>query len=109
VFHVSLLEPYHRKPGDKPAIIQPDLAEDKDRDYEVDQILDKRITNGQAEWLIRWTGCGPAEDQWLTKEYLAGCQRLVKEFKRRHSDQKAKRPIRTASESPRKRRRTQRS
>ena len=86
VFHVSLLEPYHRQAGETPTVIQPDLA-DENEEYEVEQILARRTRRNKTEWLVRWTGYSPAEDQWLTKEYLEGCQDMVNEFDQNHPDE----------------------
>ena len=79
VFHVSLLEPYHQKKGSETIIIQPDLK-DEEGEYEVEQILARRVRKNKKEWLVRWTGYSPADDQWLAKEDLEGCWELVQEF-----------------------------
>ena len=78
-FHVSLLEPYHRRSGEDPRIIQPDLV-DGEEEWEVEAILDSRRRGRTKEWLVRWKGFGPADDEWLRKENLKGCEELVQEF-----------------------------
>jgi hypothetical protein len=85
VFHVSLLEPYHQQAGSDPAVIQPDLI-DRNKEYKVKQILARRTRQNKTEWLVRWTGYSPVEDQWLTRDYLEGCWELVEEFNRKHPD-----------------------
>jgi transposase InsO family protein len=85
VFHVSLLEPYHRQAGSDPAVIQPDLV-DENEEYEVEQILARRTRRNKTEWLVRWTGYSPAEDQWLTEDYLEGCWDLIEEFNKKYPD-----------------------
>ena len=87
VFHVSLLEPYHRRAGEKPVVTQPDLV-DENEEYEVEQILARRTRWNRNEWLVRWVGYGPADDQWLTKEDMEGCSELVQELDKKYPDGK---------------------
>ena len=98
VFHVSLLEPYYQQAGSDLVVIQPDLADNEEGEYEVDQVLARRTYQNRKEWLVRWTGYGPADDQWLTKDKLAGCWELVEEFNQKYPEttkpNKAKRPRR---------------
>ena len=69
VFHVSLLEPYQRRPGDTdiPEYPVPDLEGD-DEIGEVEQILKKRKSDGVLQYLIRWVGHPKAYDQWIPAE-----------------------------------------
>ena len=95
VFHVSLLEPYHQREGSETIVIQPDLK-DEEGEYEVEQILARRIRRNKKEWLVRWAGYSPADDQWLSKEDLEGCWELVQEFDSKYPEDttlnQAKRP-----------------
>lgn len=50
----------------KPTVTQPDLV-DEDDEYEVEEILARRTHRNRTEWLVRWAGYGPADDQWLRK------------------------------------------
>jgi hypothetical protein len=83
VFHVSLLKPYTIQQGSKRVIIEPDLVEEEG-EYEVEEILARRTFRNRKEWLVRWSGYSPADDQWLCKEDLEGCQELLEEFERKH-------------------------
>jgi hypothetical protein len=57
VFHVSLLEPYHaftilgriHDPS-------PPIEVDGEHEYEVEDLLDSRISNRQLEYFIHWHG-----------------------------------------------------
>ena len=52
----------------------------------MEQILARRIRRKKTEWLVRWAGYSPAEDQWLTKDFLEGCWELVEEFDQKNPD-----------------------
>jgi len=83
-FHVSLLEPYHRRAGEEPEIYLPDLI-DGEEQWEVDRILDRRKRGKKTEWLVRWKGYGPADDEWRERIHLKGCKDLVSKFEKAYS------------------------
>jgi hypothetical protein len=58
VFHISLLEP-------APKTARPDTtveAEDEEEEWDVEGILDSRITDGQLEYLVKWLDFGPEDN-----------------------------------------------
>ena len=44
--------------------------------YEVEKILNKRVKDGNEEYLLRWRGFPPSEDSWVLKENL-DCPHLI--------------------------------
>ena len=53
MFHVSLLEPYHRRDGKTLlAPLAPILLKDSREKYEVEAILDTRLWRGKTQYLI---------------------------------------------------------
>ena len=54
MFYVSLLEP---APKDAEPASDVD-AEDEEEEWDVEEVLDSRITNGQLEYLIKWLDFG---------------------------------------------------
>ena len=54
VFHVSLLELYHRRAGDVLATPPPAILMDDGKEYEVDAILDDRQRHGKTQYLVKW-------------------------------------------------------
>lgn len=68
VFHVSLLQPWH-KDAELPthvdtAMYHPPPVVPEDDQYLVETLLDKRISRGRAQYLVRWKGYGPEDDMW---------------------------------------------
>jgi hypothetical protein len=78
VFHISLLEPYHRSnnQGDLPA--DPIIVEDEEH-YEVEDVLDSHILFNRLEYLIRWKGYTVADDTWEPIDNLS-CRTLLSQF-----------------------------
>ncbi len=60
VFHISLLEPAPRS-----ARLATDVeAEDEEEEWDVEEILDSRTTNGQLQYLVKWLDFGPEDNSW---------------------------------------------
>src|SRR5579862_7939740 len=84
VFHVSLLEPYHRRDGEAPsAPPAPILLEDGGEEYEVEAILDTRLWRGKTQYLIQWVGYPDWETSWEDEGNLGNAAALLEEFKAR--------------------------
>ncbi len=94
VFHASLLKPFVSRPGHTshpPPIIVAD-----DEEYEVELLVNRRLKKARTvkagkhsekkqyfryEYLVRWKGYGPEQDEWITeKELLRHCKALIREF-----------------------------
>jgi hypothetical protein len=58
VFHISLLEPAPRNARLATGV----EAEDEGEEWDVEDILDSRITNGQLEYLVKWLDFGPKDN-----------------------------------------------
>ena len=81
VFHISLLEP-------APEEVEPeDSIEvmDEEEEWDVEDILDSRITEGQLEYLVKWLDFGPEDNSWEPAMNLH-CPEKVQEFHRRNPD-----------------------
>jgi hypothetical protein len=81
VFHISLLEP-------APKTARPDTtveAEDEEEEWDVEGILDSRITDGQLEYLVKWLDFGPEDNSWEPATNLH-CPEKVQEFHQRNPD-----------------------
>jgi hypothetical protein len=96
VFHVSLLEPAPKK-----ARPQTDIeAEDEEEEWDVEQILDSRITNGKLEYLIKWLDFGPEDNSWEPAMNLH-CPEKLGEFHRQNPDRPRKAVRITRRDRPR--------
>jgi transposase InsO family protein len=78
VFHVSLLEPYHSRPG---AVAPPPEMIDGDPQWNVEEVLDVRESKAIGkQYLIRWEGF-PAQDSWEPAEFIEiDCPDIVEKF-----------------------------
>lgn len=90
VFHVSLLQPWHKDPEfpSHGQFIQPPPIFENDNQYRVEKLLDKRKrrfgSRGRevTEYLVRWEGYGPEDDQWVRESNIEDS--LIEEYERTH-------------------------
>ena len=65
MFHVSLLERYHKGPSKRLAELGLELV-DGTEEWEVEEILDHRVTRRgkklRSEYLVQWAGYSLADD-----------------------------------------------
>src|SRR5882757_4552013 len=84
VFHASLLTPYKETVEHGKNFLEPppNIIEGEE-EWEVEQILDKRIfgRSKKLQFLVRWKGYSPAHDQWVNREDMAADD-LVRIFER---------------------------
>jgi hypothetical protein len=79
VFHVSLLEPYQRRPGDATELPLP-IPIEGEEEWQVEQILDHRVRRGKRQYLVRWLGFPPSEDTWEPETNLEHAQQKLREY-----------------------------
>ena len=88
VFHVSLLTP--RTKDVIPQLVPtepPPIIVDGHEEFEVDSILDSRLYRNRLQYLVRWTGYGPADDTWEPASMLEeDVPQLLRAFHRTHPD-----------------------
>src|SRR5258705_1246640 len=80
VFHISLLEPAATDP--LPDQVQPlpppVIVEDKEPEWEVDEIVDSKIVGRTLKYLVRWVGY--TDLTWEPSTLLANAPSVVKRF-----------------------------
>ncbi|KAH7373192.1 hypothetical protein KP509_17G043600 [Ceratopteris richardii] len=71
VFHVSMLEPYQISPlrGERPSP-SPPIKIDDHKEFEVEHVLDSRISQGRLEYLIHWKEYAINDHTWEPIENL---------------------------------------
>lgn len=81
VFHVNLLEPYHEREGyfSRPG---PEII-DNQQEWEVEDILAQRGQGCKTQYLVKWVGYPPSENQWLSAADLQGTPEKLREFRHR--------------------------
>lgn len=81
VFHISLLEP-----APEAAPLEEEIeAEADEEEFDVDEILDSQLRNGELHYLIRWLDYGPESDSWEPVDNLS-CPEKIEEFHRKNPD-----------------------
>jgi len=86
VFPVNLLEPYIHRAGQEP-LPMPELEDDKE--WEVEEIRDKRRIDSETRWLVKWLGWPSEYNQWLAKKDLSNTPNLVARFERDHAKKRS--------------------
>jgi transposase InsO family protein len=78
-FHVSLLEPYHMREGRE---LPEPVDIDGEDEWEVEQILNRKVTKGVPRWLVRWKGFSEAEDTWEPAKNLVNAEALLQAYEK---------------------------
>ena len=86
VFHVSLLEPYHRNTiKDRRSPTPFDDIDMEDGNFDPEIVLGSKIQNGEVKYFVHWKGQPSIDDTWESYDNLiGGGEELVKDFHVRH-------------------------
>ena len=80
VFHVSLLQPYHRREGEGSPTPPPAILLEDGEEYEVEAILDQRQRRGKTQYLVKWLGYPDWESSWEDESNLGNAEARLQEF-----------------------------
>jgi predicted aspartyl protease len=85
VFHVSKLEAYREDPK-SPNFTQPppDLNEEGEPEWEVEEILDSQFHHGKLRYLVKWLGYSNDHNSWQSEKDLIHAQEVIQEFYKKH-------------------------
>jgi hypothetical protein len=88
VFHNSLLTPYKETTEHGPNFTRPppDIVEGEDEHYEIETILDAKLTPNKRviRYLVKWVGYSHDENSWLPASNMKHAKDLVTQFHRTH-------------------------
>jgi len=82
VFHASMLQHCNQfiPLQTKPTSVKPE------NEYEVEDILGKRMISGEAHYLVKWKGYDTSESTWKSKSNLLNCARTLQQFEKGAQD-----------------------
>jgi len=79
--------------GQRKEMPQPMVIE-REEEWEVERIMNKRKVRGREKYLVRWKGCTAEEDTWESRENLKNAMELVEEFERDYSREEEEEEVR---------------
>ncbi|XP_055685478.1 M-phase phosphoprotein 8 isoform X1 [Lutzomyia longipalpis] len=59
-----------------------DQEDEEDEEYEVEDIIDHKVSRGKTTYRIRWKGWGPKDDTWEAEDTLS-CPDIVARYKKK--------------------------
>ena len=87
VFHVSKLRPF------RPDLIAecasrppPPVVRGGEEEYEVERIENSRLFRRKLQYLVKWKGYPPSDNEWLPEANLGNAPDLVHDFHDRHPE-----------------------
>jgi len=84
VFHNSLISPYKETTAHGPNYTRPppDIVEGEDEHYEVEIVLQSRLTPNRrgVQYLVKWKGYPDSENSWLPASGMKHATDLVRQF-----------------------------
>jgi hypothetical protein len=84
VFHVSKLKPYLEDDGEFPGRKHPNPAPeiiDGEEEFEVEEILDRRVRRNQTQYLVKWVGYPDHDNTWEPESHLANAKDQILRFR----------------------------
>ena len=60
-----------------------------ENEYEVEKILDSRVTKNKKQYKVKWFGYPESEYTWEPIDHLKSCQKLVDKYEQRNNVKKS--------------------
>ncbi len=94
--YVGKISKYRRDLDRVPEAPADSLDEEGYNVQEVEEIIDGKRKRGKWEFLVKWKGFGPEDNEWIREDELEGAKDAVNKYKRdrlkRAKEQKPKAP-----------------
>jgi hypothetical protein len=88
VFPVSLIEPWHDRPGVADNLPLPDLIDDEE-EWEVEDIVTHQGEGTDRRYLVKWSGWPVEYNTWEPSDHLRNAQQLLRRYhKTQHNHRK---------------------
>ena len=91
VFHVSLLEPWHSRPGEEDPRPDPILIQGEN-EWIVESILAMRKRHKKTQYLVKWQGYPDTETSWEPAEFVEDTIALEEFESRQKAKERVNRP-----------------
>jgi transposase InsO family protein len=85
VFHVSLLEPWKRREGDDTDLPMPELEDDDE--WEVEEVKDEKLFDGDSHFLIKWKGWPSEYNQWVPELDMENAKGAITKYRKQKKRQ----------------------
>lgn len=72
---------------------------DEEGYFEVERVMDKRVTGSCVDYLVKWKGFAMAQSTWEPQDSLSYAQLAVEEYENAHRNAQQKSPKRVAQKS----------
>jgi hypothetical protein len=79
VFPVQFIEEYRPREG-QPLLPLPDL--DDEEEFEIEEVKDKAIIQGQTHYLVKWKGWPTEYNQWIADEDLENAKQAIQSYEK---------------------------
>src|SRR5579859_1781271 len=86
VFHVSLLEPYQENTfeGRVQASLPPEVVDGVEK-FQVNEIVDLKVSRRKLLYLVEWEGYGPRDRTWEPVKHLTHPEEAVADYHCRYA------------------------
>ena len=82
VVNISRVQLYRPQIERQKKILPKQVIIEREEEFEVEKILNKRMVRGKEKFLVRWKGYMAEEDTWKNRENLKNTKEVVEEFER---------------------------
>src|SRR6185437_16887595 len=63
---------------------EPEINNEGELEYEVEEVLDSHLFRRQLQYLMKWKGYRPEHNEWIPEENAANSKELVTKFHKEH-------------------------